>query len=321
MVSLLVQFITPKDEYGYRSLTKAGNILVITVVALLVIAAVVFMTRKEKDHEKRATRFTVFAISIALALVASVFKLFELPKSTLVVYISGGLLVLTGVVAIMKVLDHGVDKNLRTIRLTVSAVSLALAFVTSFIELYKNPWGGSVTLFSMFFVCFVGYLYGPVTGLTAAFAYSILQFVQSGGSYVLSIPQTLFDYFLAFTALGIAGFFYKRKHGMLIGYIVACLCRGVFASIAGYLYWMDYMPENFPKSLTKVYPIIYNYSYILVEMALTIIVLMIPPVNKAIRRIAFEATVNRRGTGKAVDAEPVSVSETESEPETESDNA
>ena len=142
----------------------------------------------------------------------------------------------------------------------------------------------------MFFVCFVGYLYGPSTGLTAAFAYGILQFLQSGGSYILSLPQVLFDYILAFAALGVAGFFYKNKNGLIIGFIAGCLARGVFASIAGYLYWMDYMPESFPKKLAMLYPIAYNYSYILIEMALTLVLLAIPSVRKAIKRIAFEAT-------------------------------
>ena len=39
----------------------------------------------------------------------------------------------------------------------------------------------------------------------------ILQFLQSGGSYIPSLPQVLFDYILAFAALGVAGFFYKSK--------------------------------------------------------------------------------------------------------------
>lgn len=195
-------------------------------------------------------------------------------------------------ICIAAALMSGKDKgdSRRAVRLTVSAISIALAFITSYIQLFKLPWGGSVTLFSMFFVCFVGYLYGPSTGLTAAFAFGILQFLQSGGSYILSIPQVLFDYILAFAALGIAGFFYKSKNGLITGYIAGCIGRGVFASIAGYLYWMDYMPESFPKKLAFLYPVAYNFSYILIEMALTLVLLAIPSVRKSIKRIAFEAT-------------------------------
>ncbi len=69
------------------------------------------------------------------------------------------------------------------------------------------------------------------------------------------------------------------------------LCRGVFASLAGYLYWMEYMPEDFPKSLSAIYPVIYNYSYLLVEGILTVILISIPAVSKAlnqVRRIALD---------------------------------
>ncbi len=169
--------------------------------------------------------------------------------------------------------------------LAFAGIALALAFATSFIK-FEMPMGGSVTLFSMFFITFIGYVYGVNVGLVTAFAFSLLQFIQSGGTYFLSPFQTCCDYFFAFTALGIAGFWYKKKNGMLIGYIVACLMRGVFHTIGGYMYWMDYMPEWFPKALTSVYSIVYNYSYILAEMILTIIVLQIPPVKKAIAKIA-----------------------------------
>lgn len=86
----------------------------------------------------------------------------------------------------------------------------------------------------------------------------ILQFIQE--PYVLSFFQVCCDYILAFAALGVAGFFAKQSHGLLKGYIVAVIARGAFHALGGYLYWMSYMPDNFPKSLTAIYPIVYNYS-------------------------------------------------------------
>ena len=52
-----------------------------------------------------------------------------------------------------------------------------------------------------------------------------------------------------------------------------------------YLYWMSYMPDNFPKSLTAVYPILYNYSYLLAEGIITVIIISIPAVSKALTQI------------------------------------
>ena len=76
---------------------------------------------------------------------------------------------------------------------------------------------------------------------------------------------------------------------VLIGYIVAVLARGFFHTLGGYLYWMDYMPENFPQSLKALYPIIYNYSYLLAEGVLTVILISLPPVKKALQTVARTA--------------------------------
>ena len=57
--------------------------------------------------------------------------------------------------------------------------------------------------------------------------------------------------------MGFSGLFTKsKKYGLLKAYIVAILAMGAFHALGGYLYWMDYMPDNFPKSLTALYPII-----------------------------------------------------------------
>lgn len=178
-----------------------------------------------------------------------------------------------------------VKPHWRAKKLVFSAVSLALAFVLSYIQPYKLPWGGSVTLFSMLFICLIGNWYGLRTGLTVAFTYSILQFIQSGGSYILTPLQVCCDYFFAFTALGFSGAFSGKKHGLTKGYLLGIFLRGLFHTIGGYLYWMEYMPDNFPKSLTAVYPIVYNYSYILIEGAATLLVLCIPAVKSALNRI------------------------------------
>ena len=85
------------------------------------------------------------------------------------------------------------------------------------------------------------------------------------------------------------GFFYQKKNGLIKGYILAILVRGLFHTIGGYLYWMDYMPDNFPKSLAAIYPIVYNYSYILAEAVITLIVISLPPVKKALARVRMMA--------------------------------
>ena len=201
------------------------------------------------------------------------------------------LLIAVLAVALMKQDKEAANKKrFRTKQLVFSAVSLALAFVLSYSQPYKLPWGGSVTLFSMFFITVIGYWYGLKAGLTVAFAYSILQFIQGGGSYILTPFQVCCDYFFAFTALGFSGLFHGRKNGLLKGYLLGIFLRGLFHTIGGYLYWMEYMPESFPQSLAIIYPIVYNYSYILIEGVVTVIVLLLPPVKNALGQVNKMAT-------------------------------
>lgn len=180
-------------------------------------------------------------------------------------------------------------RKMTTQQLVTCAVALALAYVTSYIKLFKLPFGGSVTLFSMLFIVLIGYWYGAKIGILTGLVYGIFQFLQE--PYVLSLFQVCCDYILAFGAMGIAGFFSKsKKHGLVKAYLAAILARGAFHALGGYLYWMDYMPSNFPKSLTALYPIIYNYSFILAEGILTVIVISIPAVSKALNQIRTATT-------------------------------
>ena len=181
-------------------------------------------------------------------------------------------------------------RKMTTQQLVTCAVALALAYVTSYIKIFKLPFGGSVTLFSMLFIVLIGYWYGAKIGILTGLVYGIFQFLQE--PYVLSLFQVCCDYILAFGAMGVAGFFSKsKKHGLVKAYLAAILARGAFHALGGYLYWMDYMPSNFPKSLTALYPIIYNYSFILAEGLLTVIVISIPAVSKALNQIHTATTI------------------------------
>ena len=140
-----------------------------------------------------------------------------------------------------------------------------------------------MTLCSMLFIVLIGNWYGVQTGIFAGLAYGIMQFLQE--PYVLSFFQVC----LAFAALGVAGFFAKSSHGLLKGYIAAVITRGAFHALGGYLYWMDYMPENFPQSLKAVYPIVYNYSFLLAEAVITVIIISIPAVVKGLGQVKKSA--------------------------------
>ena len=62
-------------------------------------------------------------------------------------------------------------KKMGTKQLVFCAMAVALAMVTSMLKVYSFPFGGSITLFSMLFICFVGYVYGPATGILTGAAW------------------------------------------------------------------------------------------------------------------------------------------------------
>ena len=125
---------------------------------------------------------------------------------------------------------------------------------------------------------------GPYVGLMTAVAYGLVQFVMEPIFY--TVPQMILDYPLAFGALGLAGFFANKKHGLQIGYIVAVFGRYVFAVISGVVFFGAYAPEGTPAI---VYSLTYNATYIVPEAIATLIVISLPPVAKALAQVKKNA--------------------------------
>lgn len=176
------------------------------------------------------------------------------------------------------------SRKLQTRQLVYCAGAMALAMVTSFIKFASLPFGGSITLFSMMFICLIGYIYGLRAGIMTGVAYGILQFIVE--PYIYAPFQVLLDYPLAFGALGLSGLFRNKKHGLVIGYIAGVAGRYVCHVISGYIFFASYAPEG---TNPLVYTLVYNATYILPELVLTIIVLYLPPVLSALGQIKRQA--------------------------------
>lgn len=174
--------------------------------------------------------------------------------------------------------------QLTTKQLVYSAAAIALAIVCSMIKLFEMPIGGSVTLLSMLFIVLIAYWYGPYVGIMTAVAYGLVQFVMEPIFY--TIPQMLLDYPLAFGALGLAGFFHKKKWGLQIGYVVGVIGRFVFATISGVVFFAAYAPENMSP---LAYSAGYQASYLVPEAVVTLIIISIPPVARALAHVKRQA--------------------------------
>lgn len=173
------------------------------------------------------------------------------------------------------------NSKLNAKHIAFAAMALALAVATSMIKVIKLPMGGSVTLFSMLFIVLIGYWYGIKTGLAAALAYGVLQLLLD--PYILNIPQVLLDYILGFGVLGLSGIFSNSKHGLIKGYIVGVVGRFICSFLSGWIFFAVYIPEFFNSAI--LYSIVYNGSYIGLEAAVTLVVISLPPVNKALAYI------------------------------------
>lgn len=176
------------------------------------------------------------------------------------------------------------SEKMQTKQLVYCSAAMALAVVTSFIKFGSLPFGGSITLFSMMFICLIGYIYGAKTGLITGVAYGILQFIT--GPYIYAPLQVLLDYPLAFGALGLAGFFSTKKHGLITGYLVGAFGRYICHVISGYIFFASYAPEKVNPFL---YTLGYNATYIVPEAIATVVILCIPPVAGAITQVKRQA--------------------------------
>lgn len=170
-----------------------------------------------------------------------------------------------------------------TKKLVFSAMAIALSMVTSLIKIWELPMGGSVTLLSMLFISLIGYWYGLRTGLMAAIAYGLLQLIID--PYIISLPQMFTDYIFAFGALGLSGLFHHshKRYGYICGYLCGVLGRYFFSFLSGLIFFGSYGADYGMSA--PVYSLIYNGSYLGAEAVLTVLVLLLPPMTKALSHV------------------------------------
>jgi thiamine transporter len=103
--------------------------------------------------------------------------------------------------------------------------------------------------------------------------------------YVIHPIQMLLDYPLAFGALAFAGLMRNRKFGLISGYIIGLFARYLCSVLSGIIFFGSYAPEGFNAVTWSFY---YNITYMGVEGIMTVIVLSIPTVRKAIEQLKHQ---------------------------------
>ena len=200
-------------------------------------------------------------------------------------------------------------KKQSTVRLVESALLIAIAAVIELISKalgLELPFGGTITLASMFPIVLIAYKYGTKWGLLSGFTYSLVQmllgaktvsamFLPGDDQMVLwqAICICLLDYVLAYTLLGLGGIFkgkFKKPAAELaLGAFVALLLRYLVHIVSGAIFYGAYAEWFFTQegfysigekilgtfsgsSLAIAYSIFYNGLYMVPEIILTTVV-------------------------------------------------
>ena len=180
-------------------------------------------------------------------------------------------------------------------KMTISALFIAMATVLSEIKIYKMPMGGGVTALSMLPIILIPIMFGAKWGFFSCGTYAVIQLLFGLDSATAAptawgvVGSMLFDYLLAYTALGIVGLFKnKGKFLMTVGAAISILVRYCFNILATCLVWGEWVPAEY--GLIE-YGMIYN-SYVVIEGLAVCIVLALVILYKETLRFLEKASNN-----------------------------
>ncbi|MBS5724196.1 MAG: energy-coupled thiamine transporter ThiT [Clostridiales bacterium] len=158
------------------------------------------------------------------------------------------------------------------VRLTESAIMIALATILSLLKLVDLPRGGSITLASMLPVLLIAYRYGTAWGMLTGFVHGVIQLildpsVLSPVTGALSVASVIIlDYSLAFAVIGLGGLFRKfikkQNTALLAGSIFTGILRYICHVIVGCTVWAGL---SIPTAGALIYSFIYNATYMIPE--------------------------------------------------------
>lgn len=164
-------------------------------------------------------------------------------------------------------------------RLVVSAMLIAIATVLSILKIVDMPYGGSVTLASMFPLVLIAYRYGTAWGLLSSLVYGAIQLALGADnlSYVTGalsvVTVILFDYIIAFGLIGLAGLARNEKNSqpfaLVLGVIMAAVFRYLCHVVSGATAWAGL---SVPTAAALSFSFVYNATYMLPEMLVLIVV-------------------------------------------------
>lgn len=168
------------------------------------------------------------------------------------------------------------------IRLTESAVLVALAIGLSYLELDIGLQGGSLSLV-MIPLVILALRHGAGWGVGAGLVFGVIK-CALGGGFAWGLASVLLDYVLAYGIIGVVGFFRVKSAGMAAcAAVVAGVLRFVIHFISGVtiyklmeattLYGIEFSAGGMGSVIA--YSIVYNGVYMLPNIIVTAIAVAI----------------------------------------------
>ncbi|HWI47638.1 MAG TPA: energy-coupled thiamine transporter ThiT [Rummeliibacillus sp.] len=168
--------------------------------------------------------------------------------------------------------------NKRLLMMVEVAIFAAIGLVLDQVSFKLWPQGGSISLV-MVPIVLIAFRWGTIAGLITGLLVGGLQAIMGG--YILTPLQGFIDYFLAFTAVGLAGVMRnkiiiaskKESKKQMVAYIsIGTFIGGMLRYIAHIVSGIVFFAEYAGKQNIYWYSIIYNGSYMIPAIILTIIV-------------------------------------------------
>lgn len=181
--------------------------------------------------------------------------------------------------------------------LAVCGIMTAMSVVLSFIKIFELPYGGAITLFSMVPIAFAGYAYGAKWGLACGTVWGVIECLLGASGTLAYLTDNmlnfmiclLFDYLVAFAVVGLSGVFKNKiknsKVSFALGAGFAVFLRFVCHFVTGFIIWREYAVDTLSvnefglkiintfsgEGLAAVYSLVYNGSYMLPELVLSVV--------------------------------------------------
>lgn len=268
--------------------TTLGKILLVVVILALLGLSLAFM----KKHSKKLTikQLTFCAMSLALGTVLSNVKLFHFPTGGSITLLSMLVICLPGYwfglgVGVLTGISYGLLQLLID-PYVLYPMQLVIDYVLAFAAL------GLSGLFSTEGEDKKSKIKTWTIGILISYVFAMLSGIFLMARRIMPIESKinygiLFSllFFLMYVLTIIINFIIKNS--LVKGYMLAVVGRYAFAVLSGWIFFGSYAWEGWDA---LPYSLVYNAIYIFTEAAVTLCILLLPPVKKVMGQLKTMAT-------------------------------